>query len=100
MHAILVFATLRLQTPRYAQLMARMASLSTEAMTFLTLSTIQLMRRCAYLLLFGELPTAEQLKDFNRRLIEARGMPEPLIRNLKNRPKRAQPMDILQSCVL
>jgi citrate synthase len=53
----------------------------------------------AYLLLFGELPTAEQLKDFNRRLIEARGMLEPLIRNLKNRPKRAQPMDILQSCV-
>ncbi|MFL6372658.1 MAG: citrate/2-methylcitrate synthase, partial [Nitrososphaera sp.] len=53
----------------------------------------------AYLLLFGELPTTEQLKDFNRRLIEARGLPEPLIKNLKNRPKRAQPMDILQSCV-
>src|SRR5688572_20553702 len=53
----------------------------------------------AYLLLFGELPTADQLKDFNRRLIEARGIPEPLIKNLKNRPKRALPMDILQSCV-
>src|ERR687883_908875 len=52
-----------------------------------------------YLLLFGDLPTAGQLKDFNRRLIEARGMPEPLIRNLKNRPKRSQPMDVLQSCV-
>jgi citrate synthase len=52
-----------------------------------------------YLLLFGDLPTSDQLKDFNRRLTEARGMPEPLIRNLKNRPKRAQPMDILQSCV-
>src|SRR5919199_2509386 len=53
----------------------------------------------AYLLLFGELPTADQLKDFNRRLVEARGLPEPLIKNLRNRPKRAQPMDILQSCV-
>jgi len=53
----------------------------------------------AYLLLFGELPTTDQLKDFNRRLIEARGLPEPLIKNLKNRPKRAQPMDVLQSCV-
>src|ERR671922_1074115 len=53
----------------------------------------------AYLLLFGELPTTDQLKDFNRRLIEARGIPEPLIKNLRNRPKRAQPMDILQSCV-
>jgi citrate synthase len=53
----------------------------------------------AYLLLFGELPTAGQLKDFNRRLTEARGIPEPLIKSLRNRPKRAQPMDVLQSCV-
>ena len=53
----------------------------------------------AYLLLFGDLPTAEQLADFKRRLVEARGIPEPLIRSLKNRPKRAQPMDVLQSCV-
>src|ERR671914_468479 len=53
----------------------------------------------AYMLLFGELPTTDQLKDFNRRLVEARGIPEPLIKNLRNRPKRAQPMDILQSCV-
>ena len=53
----------------------------------------------AYLLLFGELPTKEYLDDFRRRLVEARGLPEPMIRNLKNRPKRAQPMDVLQSCV-
>jgi citrate synthase len=52
-----------------------------------------------YLLLFGELPTADQLKDFKRRLLEARGIPDPLIKNLRNRPKRSQPMDILQSCV-
>lgn len=53
----------------------------------------------SYLLLFGDLPTKEQLDDFKRRLIEARGLPEPIIKNLKNRPKRAQPMDVLQSCV-
>jgi citrate synthase len=53
----------------------------------------------AYLLLFGELPTEPQLKDFKRRLEEARGLPEPMIRNLKNRPKRAQSMDVLQSCI-
>lgn len=53
----------------------------------------------AYLLLFGELPTKDQIDDFRRRIVEARGLPEPLIRNLKNRPKRAQPMDVLQSCV-
>lgn len=53
----------------------------------------------AYLLLFGELPMADQLADFKRRLVEARGIPEPLIKSLKNRPKRAQPMDVLQSCI-
>jgi len=53
----------------------------------------------AYLLLFGDLPTANQLLDFRRRLVEARGIPEPLIKSLKNRPKRAQPMDVLQSCI-
>jgi citrate synthase len=53
----------------------------------------------AYLLLLGDLPTASQLEDFKRRLEEARGLSDPLIRNFKNRPKRAQPMDVLQSCV-
>lgn len=53
----------------------------------------------SYLLLFGELPNPEQLADFGRRLREARGIPEPMIKNMKNRPKRAQPMDVLQSCV-
>src|SRR5437899_12368433 len=53
----------------------------------------------SYLLLFGELPGPEQLADFGRRLREARNIPEPMIRNLKNRPKRAQPMDVLQSCM-
>ena len=52
-----------------------------------------------FLLLFGELPSETQLKDFKRRLQEARGLPEPLIRNLKNRPKRSQAMDVLQSCI-
>lgn len=53
----------------------------------------------AYLLLFGDLPTLEQLSDFKRRLKEARGLSEPMIRNLKNRPRRASPMDVLQSCI-
>jgi len=53
----------------------------------------------AYLLLFGDLPTEQQFRDFKRRLEEARGIPEPLIKNLKNRPRRSQPMDVLQSCI-
>ncbi|MGA9170411.1 MAG: citrate/2-methylcitrate synthase [Nitrososphaeraceae archaeon] len=53
----------------------------------------------AYLLLFGELPSTEELADFSHRLSEVRKLPEPLLNNLKNRPKKAHPMDILQSCV-
>src|ERR687890_363451 len=53
----------------------------------------------AYLLLFGELPSPDDLIDFSRRLREARGISEPILRNLENRPKRAHPMDVLQSCV-
>ena len=53
----------------------------------------------AYLLLFGELPSAEELADFSHRLSEVRKLPELLLNNLKNRPKKAHPMDILQSCV-
>jgi citrate synthase len=53
----------------------------------------------AYLLLFGELPSPDDLEDFSSRLREARGISEPILRNLKNHPKRAHPMDVLQSCV-
>jgi citrate synthase len=53
----------------------------------------------AYLILFGELPSPDDLIDFSRRLREARSISEPILRNLENRPKRAHPMDVLQSCV-
>ena len=53
----------------------------------------------AYLLLFGELPSPDDLIDFSRRLREARSISEPILRNIENRPKRAHPMDVLQSCV-
>lgn len=52
-----------------------------------------------YLLLFGELPSSDELADFSHRLNEVRNLPEPLLKNLKNRPKKAHPMDVLQSCI-
>jgi citrate synthase len=52
-----------------------------------------------YLLLFGELPNVEELAEFSHRLREARCLPESVIKNLKNRPRDARPMDVLQSCV-
>lgn len=53
----------------------------------------------AYLLLFGELPNSKELTDFSRRLQEARHLPDPILKSLKYRPKRAHPMDVLQSAV-
>jgi len=54
----------------------------------------------AYLLLFGELPNTEQLYDFDNKLKKARKIPESIIKNMKNKPKTAHPMDILQSSVM
>ena len=53
-----------------------------------------------YLLLFGELPSVEELAQFSHRLRVARRLPESVIKNLKNRPTAARPMDVLQSCML
>ena len=53
----------------------------------------------AYLLIFGELPNSDELDDFTKRMIEARSLPSPIIRNLVNRPKRADPMDVVQSAI-
>ncbi|MDF2737210.1 MAG: gltA, partial [Nitrososphaeraceae archaeon] len=52
-----------------------------------------------FLLLFGELPDKSQLEEFSYRLKEARKLPDSIIVNLKNRPKTALPMDVLQSCI-
>ena len=53
----------------------------------------------AYLLIFGELPNSEELNDFTERMTEARSLPSPILRNLVNRPKRADPMDVIQSSI-
>lgn len=53
----------------------------------------------AYLLIFGELPNSEELNEFVYRLVEARSLPSPILKNLLNRPKRADPMDVIQSAI-
>lgn len=53
----------------------------------------------AYLLLFGDLPNHKQLENFSKNLQESRILPEAVLQNLKNKPKNALPMDVLQSCV-
>ena len=52
-----------------------------------------------YLLLFGHLPTHEQLKEFAQALAREREIPESLIISLKGRPESAHPMDVLQASI-
>jgi 2-methylcitrate synthase/citrate synthase II len=53
----------------------------------------------AYLLLHGELPTAAQLLDFQKRMGAARQIPQPLKELLKALPRTTVPMDALRSAV-
>lgn len=53
----------------------------------------------AYLLLYDELPTKEQLAEFKRRLVDARFIPKQMQMNMGNWRKDADPMDMLQAFV-
>lgn len=53
----------------------------------------------ACLLLNEDLPTKQTLDEFSKRLVDARQVPEGLEKDLKNLPKTANPMDVLQSMI-
>jgi 2-methylcitrate synthase/citrate synthase II len=53
----------------------------------------------AYLLLYGELPTAAQLRAFNDSLASERGVPSATIETLRHIPAGADAMDTLRSGV-
>jgi len=53
----------------------------------------------AYLLLYGDLPTAAQLADFQKRVASARWLPTPLVNLLSTVPQSAASMDVLRSAV-
>jgi citrate synthase len=53
----------------------------------------------AFLLLFGDLPTDEELKDFRQRLAKARQVPTFVLSSMKAWPHGASPMDALQASV-
>lgn len=53
----------------------------------------------SYLLLFGELPTKDQLQDFTNKVTQYRVLPDELITILKSLPKETKPMDVLQMTV-
>ena len=51
----------------------------------------------AYLLQFGELPTAEQLTDYASSLKEKRELPQALLETLERIPASAHPMDVMRT---
>ena len=53
----------------------------------------------AYLLLYDNLPTKQELDEFNTKLIEARFIPKQMQKNMGNWRKDADPMDMLQAFV-
>ena len=53
----------------------------------------------AFLLLYDELPTKEQLSEFNSKLVDARCIPKQMQKNMGNWRKDADPMDMLQAFV-
>jgi citrate synthase len=53
----------------------------------------------SYLLLFGDLPTESQLQDFKAKLRALRDIPLQIVKAMKERPRSASPMDVLQSSV-
>jgi citrate synthase len=53
----------------------------------------------AFLLLFGDLPDKDNLREFSEQLSSARDLPRSVIDNMRNRPKSARPMDVIQSTI-
>ncbi len=53
----------------------------------------------AHLLLFGGLPSTEQLADFTQKVKQARQVPEYIFESMRHWPKNARPMDVLQASV-
>ncbi len=51
----------------------------------------------AFLLIYGHLPGHNELRDFRRRLIELRRLPEPLKEMLERLPPQSIPMDVLRT---
>ena len=51
----------------------------------------------SYLLIYGELPTTSELKDYRRKLISLRGIPAGVKTVLEGIPAAAHPMDVLRT---
>ena len=53
----------------------------------------------AYLVLYGELPSKKQLKNFIKEERSQRKLSKKLVKNIQQMPKDAHPMDVVRTCV-
>jgi len=53
----------------------------------------------AYLVLYGELPSKNQLKKFIKEERSHRKLSKKLVKDIKQMPKNAHPMDVVRTCV-
>lgn len=52
-----------------------------------------------YLLLYGDLPTQEQLKSFSERMRNSRDLKPPIVEMIREFPRDTHPMELLQSVI-
>jgi citrate synthase len=53
----------------------------------------------AYLLLHDDLPNDQELREFRKQLVHDRNLPAFVLHTLKNWPREAHPMDVLQASI-
>ena len=63
------------------------------------LAEVSTFMEVAYLIIYGVLPGREALLKFEDKIRDARSIPDYMIQVLKNFPKNAIPMDVLQSAI-
>jgi citrate synthase len=63
------------------------------------LVTYSTFEEVSFLLLNNRLPTSEELKRFQKELVSAREVPEPILEFMRRLPQSAHPMDVLQASI-
>lgn len=53
----------------------------------------------AFLIIYGELPTRQQLEEYKRSLVNLRGFPDALKKILEQLPRNSHPMDVARTAV-
>ncbi len=71
--------------------------LSYRGYTIEDLSSKTNFEETAYLLIYGELPTQQQLEQYQQKLIKLRHLPKPLKQVLEEIPGNTNPMDVLRT---